>query len=125
MQNELSGQDNIISFLNWSMPNINQKASESSANTYASYIESLRDTRFKVFYSQLNELFFTYKKITVVELKETKTSLNFNSKNFDDFALSIATLQELNDYVKSENKQLKKKLNDLSSRVHKLEDQCN
>lgn len=107
------------------MPNINQKASESSANTYASYIESLRDTRFKVFYSQLNELFFTYKKITVVELKETKTSLNFNSKNFDDFALSIATLQELNDYVKSENKQLKKKLNDLSSRVHKLEDQCN
>ena len=125
MQNELSGQDNIISFLNWSMPNINQKASKSSANTYASYIESLRDTRFKVFYSQLNELFFTYKKITVVELKETKTSLNFNSKNFDDFALSIATLQELNDYVKSENKQLKKKLNDLSSRVHKLEDQCN
>ena len=125
MQNELRGQDNIISFLNWSMPNVNEKASKSSANTHASYIESLRDTRFKVFYSQLNELFFTYKKITVVELKETKTSLNFNSKNFDDFALSMAKLHEASDYLQSENKQLKKKLNNLSSRVHKLEDQCN
>lgn len=94
------------------MPNVNEKASKSAANTSVANIESLRDTRFKVFYSQLNVLFFTYTKIIEVELKETKTSLNFNSKNFDDFALSMAKLQEVNDYPQSENKQLKKKLND-------------
>lgn len=112
MQNELSGQDNIISFLSWSMPNVNEKPSKSAANTSVAYIESLWDTRFKVFYIQLNELFFTYTKITEVELKETKTSLNFNSKNFDDFALSMEKFQEANDYLQSENKQQKKKLND-------------
>ena len=37
------------------MPNVNEKVSKSATNTSAAYIESLRDTRFKVFYSQLNE----------------------------------------------------------------------
>ena len=121
MQNELSGHDNIISFLSWGMPNVNEKESKSAANTSVAYIESLRDTRFKVFYSQLNELFFTYTKITEVELKETKTSLNFNSKSF-------GRLRTINGKT-SRRKWLptvwKQAAEEESRRVHSLEDQRN